>query len=98
MNLGNAIKEQRKLLGFSQGDLAMKIDMTQSYLSLIEKNKKEPNLSVLKKISEALTIPLPILFFKSIEISDIKDEKKFIFESLDGMIDSVFLEKKNEYD
>ena len=81
MNLGNAIKEQRKLLGFSQGDLAMKIDMTQSYLSLIEKNKKEPNLSVLKKISEALTIPLPILFFKSIEISDIKDEKKFIFMS-----------------
>ncbi len=78
----------------SQGELAKQIQKTQSYLSLIEKNKKEPNLSVLKEISEVLQIPLPILFFKSIEETDIKEDKKFIFNSLDTIINSVFLDEK----
>ncbi|WP_313098975.1 helix-turn-helix transcriptional regulator [Epilithonimonas sp.] len=94
MNLGNAIKNQRKIIGMSQGELAKQIQKTQSYLSLIEKNKKEPNLSVLKEISEVLEIPLPILFFKSIEDTDIKEDKKFIFNSLDAIINSVFLDEK----
>lgn len=94
MNLGNAIKNQRKIIGMSQGELAKQIQKTQSYLSLIEKNKKEPNLSVLKEISEVLQIPLPILFFKSIEETDIKEDKKFIFNSLDTIINSVFLDEK----
>lgn len=78
----------------SQGELAKQIQKTQSYLSLIEKNKKEPNLSVLKEISEVLQIPLPILFFKSVEETDIKEDKKFIFNSLDTIINSVFLDEK----
>jgi len=94
MNLGNAIKNQRKIIGMSQGELAKQIQKTQSYLSLIEKNKKEPNLSVLKEISEVLQMPLPILFFKSIEETDIKEDKKFIFNSLDAIINSVFLDEK----
>ena len=90
MDLGKAIKNQSRLKGLSQKDLSEKSKLTQSYLSLIEKNRKEPNLATLKKISEVLEISLPILFFKSIEESDIDDDKKFIFESLEKVVDSVF--------
>lgn len=94
MNLGEAIKTHRKKLGLSQGDLAQSCDITQSYLSMIEKNKKEPNLSTLKVLSEKLNIPLPVLFFKSLDDADIPESKKeaygVVSESLNNLVNSLF--------
>ncbi|WP_319231092.1 helix-turn-helix transcriptional regulator [Draconibacterium orientale] len=94
MNLGDAIKTQRKRLNLSQGELAGAMGITQAYLSQIEKNKKEPNLSTLKLLSEKLDIPLPVLFFKSLDDSDVPNEKKeaygIINKSLNEMVNSIF--------
>ena len=94
MNLGDAIKTQRKRLNLSQGALAEAMGITQAYLSQIEKNKKEPNLSTLKLLSEKLDIPLPVLFFKALDDSDVPVEKKdaygIINKSLNEMVNSIF--------
>lgn len=94
MDVGKVIKNIRKSKGFNQTQLANNIDITQSYLSLIEKNKKEPNLSTLKKISNILEVPLPIIFFMSLEESDIPERKKeayeLIFPSVNSFIKSLF--------
>jgi len=97
MNLGQAIKDLRKTKGVKQGDFAIECGITPAYLSQIENNKREPNLSTLKLISEKLETPLPVIFFKSLNDEDIPDEKKeiykFIHPSLNELIHSVFFQK-----
>lgn len=94
MNLGETIRHQRKKQKLSQGELAESIGITQAYLSQIEKNKKEPNLSTLKKLSGTLSIPLPVLFFKAMDENDVPIEKKEMFNSLnktiEDLIDKIF--------
>ena len=97
MNLGEAIKKQRKLIGLSQGELADACNITQSYLSMIEKNKKEPNLATIKELSEKLNLPVPALFIKAIDLSDVPENKREIYnamsDTLDSLINSIFIEK-----
>jgi transcriptional regulator with XRE-family HTH domain len=64
MNLGRAIALCRKGRGYSQAQLAEKAEISISYLSLLEQNKrKDPTLSTIQRLSEALSIPSGILFF-----------------------------------
>jgi len=94
MDLGKTIKDLRKQKGLTQGQFAIKCDITQTYLSQIENNQRDPNLSVLKTISEKLEIPLPILFFQSMTEEDIKSDKREIFRmigpDIKNIIDEVF--------
>lgn len=89
MNLGKAIKEARRTKGFRQNEFAHKCDITPSYLSQIENNQKDPNLSTLKIISAKLGIPLPILFFLSLDDNDVKPEKKEAFKMISPAVRSL---------
>ncbi|MCF2521078.1 MULTISPECIES: helix-turn-helix domain-containing protein [Dyadobacter] len=94
MDLGTAIKDQRKNRGLTQQEFAASCDITQTYLSQIENNQKEPNLSTLKVISEKLDLPLPFLFFLSLSEDDVKTEKreayKMISPSVKAFVDEFF--------
>lgn len=64
MNLGRAIILCRKQRDLSQVELALRAGISVSYVSLLEQNKrKDPTLSTIQKISEALNVPSGILFF-----------------------------------
>ena len=95
MNLGNAIKSRRVSKGINQLELANRCNITQSYLSQIENNLKEPNLSTLKKIAEVLEVPLPLLFFLSLDENDVAEEKRrdfiIINNSIKSLVSSYFL-------
>lgn len=73
MNLGATIKNIRK-----------KKRQTQ-----IENNQREPNLSTLKIISNELNVPLPILFFLSLNIDDIQQNKREAFEIISPSVKSL---------
>jgi transcriptional regulator with XRE-family HTH domain len=88
MDLGSTIKNIRKRQGQTQGAFALRCKISQTYLSLIESNQKEPNLSTLKSISEKLSVPLPILFFLSINEEDIQQSKRKAFEIIGPSIKS----------
>ena len=92
MNLGNTIKDIRKHKGYTQGEFALECGITQTYLSQIENNQKEPNLSVLKTIAEKLAIPLPILFFLSITEEDVQPEKREMFSVIDPAVKKIINE------
>lgn len=92
MNIGIVIKNHRKNKGLSQIQFAEICDITQTYLSQIENNNKEPNLSTLKKISENLSIPLPILFFLSLNEDDIPIEKRQAFKIITPSVKSLINE------
>lgn len=89
MNLGNIIKNIRKQKGQTQGVFALSCGITQTYLSQIESNLKEPNLSTLKIISENLNMPLPILFFLSMTEEDIQPSKRKAFQIVSPSVKSL---------
>ncbi|GIQ57968.1 hypothetical protein Flavo103_11040 [Flavobacterium collinsii] len=89
MDIGNAIKDLRKQRGIKQTDFAVKCGLSQSYLSAIEKGKKEPTLGILKQIANALSIPMPILFFFSLDKEDIAESKRDAFKMLEPLIKSL---------
>lgn len=89
MDLGLAIKSIRKQKGLKQNQFAELCEITPSYLSQIENNNKEPNLSILKIISNNLGTPLPILFFLSLDNDDVKPEKREAFKMIAPSIKSL---------
>lgn len=92
MDLGRTIKKVRKQRKLTQTELASICDITQTYLSQIEGNLKEPNLSTLKTISEKLKMPLPILFFLSMTPDDIEPSKRKSFEIVSPSVKSLVSE------
>ena len=51
----------------SQDDLATKAGISVSYLSMLENSKRDPTVSTVTKIAEALGVPVEILFFLGAE-------------------------------
>ncbi len=91
MNLGNTISTLRQKRGLKQSDLAEKCQITQAYLSNIEHNKKEPIIAILKLISLALEIPLPVLFFLSMDEEDVPENKKQLFSFLSNNFKPILI-------
>jgi transcriptional regulator with XRE-family HTH domain len=89
MDLGKTIKTLRKQKDMTQDVFADKCEITQTYLSQIENNQKEPNLSILKKISEKLDVPLPIIFYLSMNNEDVPEEKRKAFEMISPSVKSL---------
>lgn len=86
MNLGKTISQLRERKGMNQGEFAKILSITQTYLSLIENNKKTPNMALLEKISEELSTPLPFIFFLSMDEKDIPESKRMHFKALEPVI------------
>ena len=55
--LGGVIKTQRQLAKLSLRDLAALTDVSNAYLSQIERGMHEPSVRVLRAIAEALSLP-----------------------------------------
>lgn len=77
MNVGRAIRLCRIKRGASQGAVAHQASCSVSYLSMLENNKRDPTLSTLAKVAQALQVPFGLLFFLASEQEDLGpiDEK-----------------------
>ncbi len=61
MLLGSTIRRLRLASGLSQAELARLVDLSPSFLSRVEHDKREPTLSVLRRIAEHLNAPFGVL-------------------------------------
>jgi len=68
--LNDALRLIRVFHDVSQKDMAARLQIAPSYLSEIEKGKKEPTLSILKKYSEEFAIPMSSILFFSEHMAD----------------------------
>ena len=89
MNLGATIKSLRKQKVQTQEEFASNCGITQTYLSQIESNLKEPNLSTLKSISDQMNVPLPIMFFLSMTEDDVQPNKRKAYEIVGPSVKSL---------
>lgn len=56
--IGTRLNEIRNNLGFSQGKFANELNITQQTYSLIEKDKRSPNINILKSLAEKFNVNL----------------------------------------
>ncbi len=62
--IGEKIRSIRKDKGLTIVELSEKINVTSGYISQIERDLISPSLAVLKRLSNALDIPLSVLFLE----------------------------------
>lgn len=58
MELGQRIKIRRKAMNMSLRELADQVDLTASFLSQVERDLASPSIESLRKISQALEVPI----------------------------------------
>lgn len=94
MNIGEAIYTVRKKKKLSQKQFSQLIEIDQSYLSLIENNKKLPSLKILERISQETHTPIPILLFFSMSEEDVSPNKRelyhILFPRVKEMVGDIF--------
>lgn len=83
MKINKTIKELRIQKGIKQGDLADRIGISQTSLSLIESGAKQPSQDTLKKVCDIFKIPQPFIYYLSLEESDIPENKRELFKNLE---------------
>ncbi len=82
MKLGAAIKELRRESDLRQKKLAQRVGVSQSYLSQVENEHKDPNLSTIRRIAEEVGVSVPILFFLSMDSDDVRPDRKEAFDQI----------------
>lgn len=94
MNIGSAILLARTKRKLSQATLAGRAGISVSYLSMLERSKRDPPLSTLRRVANALAVPLEILFFLGAESGELTGLNK----ELAGQLAYAALELLNEPD
>ena len=86
--VGTGIKYFRTKTGMSQKKFAHKVGTTQSHIAVIEVNKVYPTIDFLKRIAKALKVPVPVLFWFSIDYNDFKNSTvaKVLVPKINDMI------------
>ena len=72
MNIGRAIRFARVAKGLSQQELAARIAISASYLSLIEAGKKDPSIPMIRSVAEGLKISVDVLLLTAIDYDKIR--------------------------
>jgi transcriptional regulator with XRE-family HTH domain len=62
LNVGERLRTLREMNGMSQRALAKKAGVTNGIVSMIEKNRNSPSLATMKKILDAIPIPMAEFF------------------------------------
>jgi|HubBroStandDraft_4_1064222.scaffolds.fasta_scaffold30550_1 transcriptional regulator with XRE-family HTH domain len=57
MTLGNAIKLIRTARNVRQGELALRLNVSPNYLSMLEADRRVPSITFLRKIASKLQVP-----------------------------------------
>lgn len=93
MSIGKAIKILRIKSGRSQKHLAEEIDCSPNYLSLIENDRREPSLPLIRQIANSFKIPVELLLISSYAASEaiLDEETKLIRKIQDLILDLQIL-------
>ena len=70
LNFGSTIKKYRKSRGLLQEELADRLGIIGTYLSALENNRREPTISLLRKISSVLDIPIEVVFWDAVQLDN----------------------------
>ncbi len=91
MDIGSSIRSLRIKKGVSQGDFAKKLGISQTSLSQIELNIKNPHKKNLECICKNLGISVGGLCVISLTQEDIPIDKRDVYSAIKSVLDNIFL-------
>lgn len=92
-NLGKKIREQRKLLGISQAELAEIVDIHDKQIYRIESGKCSPSITTILKIIKALKMDIRVIDINNLNnFNPVKDE---IYSMLEDATDEELILYRN---
>ncbi len=91
-SLGQRIKELRRARGWSQEELAERMESGAKYLSSLERGRENPTLEMLMKLAKALKVDLVDVFNCSWQNMTAPELKR----KLHAMVDRADLERLRE--
>ncbi len=89
MKVGETLKTIRKGKKLSQMTVCAKVGLSQTWLSQIEADLREPSPEMLRKICKFYKVPYQVVVWKSIEDKDIPKDKKELFNKLSPVVNSL---------
>lgn len=90
LQIGKTIKSIRLEKELKQVELARLCNISKSYLSEIESNKKKPDLEILEDICNALKVPIHVFMFKAINENEINEPgKKRLVREIKPLINKI---------
>lgn len=87
MQIGETLRKLRIDKGLTQNQVQKKAKITQTYLSQVENNIKEPSAEMLRKLCEYYGVPHQVVIWNSLEEKDIPKNKLRAFKRLKPFID-----------
>ena len=90
MTIGEVIAKFRKEKDVDSKQMAIALDVSPNYLSLIENNKKSPSPKLLSEIADFLGVPMSALLFQTLESTDFVNKKnQKLFNDAKPVIDKL---------
>lgn len=80
--IGKTLKRLRAAAGIRQGDFAVRLGITQSYLSTVEAERKTPSPELVEKIAREFGIPAAGLYSMAASADDVKPEYREVLTKL----------------
>jgi transcriptional regulator with XRE-family HTH domain len=74
--LGPAIRKHRELIRLSQEELADRSGLDRTYISGIERGRRNPTIKILQKVADALGVNLDVIFATARDIARQDTEKR----------------------
>lgn len=92
ITIGFVLKELRKLSGLTQKELAKNLNLSQSFISKIEREQTEPTVKIIDQYANFFCIDADILIaFRKCEDKDtlIKNIKKLLYRTVLEQLDQA---------
>ena len=93
MKLGTAIKRCRNAQGISLSELAKRSQVSISHLSLIERDEREPSISVINMISQGMGVPASLILLVAADPEELEQEERELVTKLVNSVLSLLHEK-----
>ena len=89
MTLGSTVRSLRTAAGLSQKEFAARLEISSSYLSQVESDKREPTIPLLRRMAEKLGSPATILFAAAIASKLPPKNREREVEVIEQLIDAI---------
>ena len=83
-NFGNKLRYFRKKMGFTQKELAKKLNISASTIGMYEQGRREPDFKILSNICNILSLNSAILLSSS-KSSELNETVKILINLLDSL-------------
>jgi transcriptional regulator with XRE-family HTH domain len=92
MTIGQVLTDLRKKKSIRQGVAAKGIGVSQTWLSLVEKDKRVPSTKMIEKFAKFYGMETPVLYWLTVTEDSVSPNKKDMFRKLKPVVDSLVKE------